>query len=260
DGVEQRGLAVVDVAHDRHDRRAGLQVAVFVGNVEDAFFDVGFRYTLDGMTEFNGDEFSQVGVDQIAGLHHLACRRQELADVHSALGHALRQFLDGDGFRQDHFAHYLLTRLLHHGALELLLAATHGRERTAALRAILVGRGGRQRQLALTTAVVGLRTGWYLRRFRTLDGAAVRGRAATRTLVFVLVVFTAATGNGAGRGDRRTDRLRARFRGSRRCRPCHNLFLGGSRGGGLAGAALGLFLLALNALFFLDLAASFLFH
>ncbi|MND31077.1 hypothetical protein D3C80_216170 [compost metagenome] len=42
DGVEQRGLAVVDVTHDRNDRRARYHFARIVGLVKDAFFDVGF--------------------------------------------------------------------------------------------------------------------------------------------------------------------------------------------------------------------------
>ena len=41
DGVKERGLAVVDVAHDGDHRRARLQVRRIVGRVEHAFFDVG---------------------------------------------------------------------------------------------------------------------------------------------------------------------------------------------------------------------------
>ena len=39
--VEQRGLAVVDVAHDGHDRRARHECREIVDGVEQAFFDVG---------------------------------------------------------------------------------------------------------------------------------------------------------------------------------------------------------------------------
>jgi hypothetical protein len=56
------------------------------------------------MAEFAGNEFGKVGVDDVARLHHLAFLHQVLDDVDGAFGHALRQFLNGDGLRQDHFA------------------------------------------------------------------------------------------------------------------------------------------------------------
>ncbi|OWK26193.1 hypothetical protein AJ87_01930 [Rhizobium yanglingense] len=84
DGVEQRGFAVVDVAHDGDDRRTRDLFAAFIRHIEDTEFDVGFRNTLDGMTEFASDEFCQIGVDDVAWLHHLAFLHQELDDVDSA--------------------------------------------------------------------------------------------------------------------------------------------------------------------------------
>ena len=48
DRVEQRGLAVVDVAHDGDDRRTRSQVlGRVVGDVEQAFLDVGLGDALD---------------------------------------------------------------------------------------------------------------------------------------------------------------------------------------------------------------------
>ena len=41
DGVEQRGLAVIDVAHDGHHRRAGLHVLGNILGADEAFFHVG---------------------------------------------------------------------------------------------------------------------------------------------------------------------------------------------------------------------------
>src|SRR5439155_8671385 len=52
DGVEQRGLAVVDVAHDRHDGRTRHQVFWTVGDVEQAFLDVGLGNAANRMAEF----------------------------------------------------------------------------------------------------------------------------------------------------------------------------------------------------------------
>ena len=68
DGVEQRGLAVVDVAHDGDDRRARRQLRRIVGDVEQAFLDVGFGDALDGVAEFLGDELGGVGVDHVVDL------------------------------------------------------------------------------------------------------------------------------------------------------------------------------------------------
>jgi hypothetical protein len=100
DGIQERGLAVVDMAHDRHDRRTRLQLALVVGDIEDAGLDVGFRYALDRMAEFRRDELGQVGIDDVAGLHHLAFLHQVLDHIDGAFRHALRQFLNGDGLGQ----------------------------------------------------------------------------------------------------------------------------------------------------------------
>jgi hypothetical protein len=72
--------------------------------------DVGFRHALDRVAEFTGDEFSKIGVDDVARLHHLAFLHQILDHIDRAFGHALRKFLNGDGFRQCNFAGNLLAR------------------------------------------------------------------------------------------------------------------------------------------------------
>ena len=59
-----------------------------------------FGDAADRMAEFGSDQFGRVGVDDVAGLHDLALLHEELDDVDRAFGHALRQFLDGDGLRQ----------------------------------------------------------------------------------------------------------------------------------------------------------------
>ena len=89
DGVEQRGLAVVDVAHDGHHRRPRLQILGPIRHVEQAFLDVGLRDAVDRVAELGGDQFGGVGVDHVAGLHDLALLHEELDDVDRALGHAL---------------------------------------------------------------------------------------------------------------------------------------------------------------------------
>ena len=68
EGVEQRGLAVVDMAHDGHDRRARQQMRRRSSAAPKAFLDVGFGDAADGMAEFFGDEFGGVGVDHVGDL------------------------------------------------------------------------------------------------------------------------------------------------------------------------------------------------
>ena len=85
DGVEQRCLAVVDVAHDGHDRRTRLLVFRRIRKVEQAFLDIGLGNTLHRMTEFTGHQFCRVGVDHVAGLHDLALFHEIFHDIDGAI-------------------------------------------------------------------------------------------------------------------------------------------------------------------------------
>ncbi len=105
------------------------------------------------MAEFFGNELSRIGVDKIAGLHHLAFLHQEFDDVDGTLGHTLSELLYGDRFRQNDFTSDFLAGFLLHAALELLLAAAHGRKRTAA--AFIIERRA-QCQLATAAFILAL--------------------------------------------------------------------------------------------------------
>ncbi len=198
DRVEQRGLAVVDVTHDGDNRRPRYHFAVFVLDIENAKFDVGFRYATDSVAEFAGDDFSQIGINDVAGLHHLAFLHQVLDHVDRPFGHPLREFLDGDGFRQLHFAHDLFTWLLRHRAAHLFLTATHRRKRTAPRIAVIIERGC-QRQLAATTILFSLRASGLGRfRARNLGPRTCRSSGARRRFGLVLATPTAAGVFGRG--------------------------------------------------------------
>ena len=54
-GIEQRRLAVVDVAHHGDDRRARRKQRRVVGNIEQAFFDVRFGHAAHAVAHFLGD-------------------------------------------------------------------------------------------------------------------------------------------------------------------------------------------------------------
>ena len=111
DGVEQRGLAVVDVAHDGDHRRARLELRRIVGDVEQAFLDVGFRNAAHAVAHFLGDELGGVGVDRVVDLQHLPLLHQQADDVDRAFRHAVGEFLDGDRLGDGDFTHELFLRL-----------------------------------------------------------------------------------------------------------------------------------------------------
>ena len=52
-----------------------------VGDVEQAFLDVGFGDALHRVAEFLGDELGGVGVDHVGDLGHLALLHQQLDHV-----------------------------------------------------------------------------------------------------------------------------------------------------------------------------------
>ena len=83
--IEQRGLAVVDVAHHGHDGRTRLGVGGVVDDIEQAFFDVSRRNALDGVAELFGDQLGGIGVDHVGDLVHRALLHQHADDVHRAL-------------------------------------------------------------------------------------------------------------------------------------------------------------------------------
>ena len=97
-GVEQRGLAVIDMAHDGDDRRTRDQRAFGIGGAGQAFQHVAFRDALDDMAIFGGDQFGGVGVDDVVGRRHHAVLHQHLDDVHDPARHAVGEFGNGDGF------------------------------------------------------------------------------------------------------------------------------------------------------------------
>ena len=81
--VEKAGLAVVDVTHDRHDRRAGEEMIVDVLVGEEAGLDVAFRNAPHRVTELGGHQFGGVGVDHVGDLEHHALADEELDDLHA---------------------------------------------------------------------------------------------------------------------------------------------------------------------------------
>src|SRR5262245_19465612 len=139
DRIEQRRLAVVDVTHDGHDRRARLERRRVVGRVEQTFLHVGLRDALDGVAEFLGDELGGIGIDHVGDLEHLALLHQDRDHGARGLGHAVGEFLDGDRLRDGHFAGELFLRLRGDFTLAALNATPEGGVRALALLVHLFG-------------------------------------------------------------------------------------------------------------------------
>src|SRR5262245_45409089 len=137
-GVEQRRLAVVDVAHDGDHRRTRLLGFLGVNLADEALLNIGLRDALGRVAEFADDELCRVRVDHVVDLVHRALRHQQLDDVDGALGHAVGELLDGDHLGDDHLAHDLVARLYDPGLAQLLaLAPAFQRgERAFALRLV----------------------------------------------------------------------------------------------------------------------------
>ncbi len=114
---------MVDVAHDGHDRRARLKLALFVGGIEQAFLDVGFRHAAHRVAHFLGDQLSGIGVDHVVDGRHLALLHQQADDVHRAFGHAVGKILNRDHLGDRDLAHQLFLRLVRGLTLEALGAA-----------------------------------------------------------------------------------------------------------------------------------------
>src|SRR6266404_3246280 len=235
--IEQRGLAVVDVAHHGYDRRPRLGIGRVVDGIEQAFLDVCRGHALDGVAHFLGDQLRGVGIDHVGDLVHRALLHQKADDVDRALGHAVGEFLDIDDFRDDHLANQLFFRLVRLMPLQALGAAAERGDRAFA-HVIGIERGDKGQAAALLLRR-GLGGGLWRRR-RTERAA---GAATDLARTFVLV---GDIGGDAGRP-------RGGHRASRRC--------GASFGfaktllGFEFGLALGLLVLAVALLF--GLAAGF---
>ena len=190
DGVEQRGLAVVDVTHDGDHRRARQHLRRIVGHVEQALFDVGFRHAADRVAHFLGDQLGGVGVDHVVDLQHLSLLHQQTDHIDRALGHAVGKIGNRDRLGDCDFTHELFFRLGGSMALEPLRAATERRDRTFAHFV-----GAQRRNQRQAAAFLHRRA---TRRGRTCGGRTRGAGTARHTRRFVVVGFKCEAGARSG--------------------------------------------------------------
>src|SRR5439155_7422860 len=104
DRVEERRLAVVDVAHDRHDRRARLEL--LLGIVVDLGLGLLFVGVLDDdlALDLGGDQLDLFVRERLRDLHHLAEAHHDLDDLRGRDAERLREVADGDARGYGHGA------------------------------------------------------------------------------------------------------------------------------------------------------------
>ena len=117
----------VTTARTRHQRTR------IIGDVEESLFHVGLGHAFDGVAQFLGQQLGGIGVDHVVDLRHVALFHQQLDHIHSALGHAVGELLDGDGFGNGNLAHELFLRLVGGVPLQPLYAAAECCDRSLTL-------------------------------------------------------------------------------------------------------------------------------
>ena len=100
DAVEQRRLAVVDMAHDRDDRRAELQRLRVVLDLRDFRRVDLWRQFFARHAEFRSHEGGRIKVDFLVDCCHDAHHEELLDDFRSRVAHLGREVLDGNRLRQ----------------------------------------------------------------------------------------------------------------------------------------------------------------
>ena len=180
DGVEQRSLAVVDVAHDGHDRRTRLERLrrIDVGGSVDV--DVAVADALDVVAELGDQKLGRILVDRLGQRDRHAHLEQRLHQVGAALGHAVGQLLHRDRLWDDNIADLLLCRAGLHVVPFFLLAGAAQRGKRAGTAVVLTGQSAGDGQLARVAAIF-----TAARRSRGFRSLGCRGMAGTAEGAFL---------------------------------------------------------------------------
>ncbi len=208
DRVEQRGLAVIDVPHDRDHRGTRIEILLQIRLfAEQAFFHVRLRHAAYGMAELFRDDLCRIRIDHVGDLVDLALLHQQADHVHGPLRHAVGEFLDRDRLRNRHLARQLLFLLDLAVAAHPLLAAAERRDRA---RALVLARGRRRDGEAAAIAVAA----GLLRGLGRRDDLERHARTPDHALLLALLLGRLGPARDTGRGGstRRTGRRGGRRR------------------------------------------------
>ena len=151
------------------------------------------------MAHFLGNELRGVGVEHVGQRHHAALAHQKLDHIDRAFGHAARELLDRDGFREHDFSRNFFFLVQRAVALQPLRASTERGDRTHAFFLARSRAGDRQ-----PATVALLAAAWRpRRRHDDLLSRQAQRRAPDEPPRFVLFAARGAgscSGKGAGRG------------------------------------------------------------
>ena len=106
DGVEQRRLAVIDMAHDRDHGRADKQSVGGIVLAPEPDLDISLADAPDLVAEVLDHELRGVGVDRLGNCHDCAHLHQALHDFGAAHGHAAGELLHCDRFGNHDLSHH----------------------------------------------------------------------------------------------------------------------------------------------------------
>ncbi len=172
DVVEQRGLAMVDVAHHGHDRCTRYRLAFELKQLGQLLFQSVVADQLDLVPQLFCNQLSSFLIQHLVDGDRRTHLEHELDDFGRFDRHLLGQLGHGDGFADRHFAHYRSCWALEPmliTLLELGLAATAATETIGLVftgtygtrqRSLGLERRTMLRMLAITTLVV--ITAWLL--------------------------------------------------------------------------------------------------
>ena len=111
--IQQGGLAVINVTHDRDDWRARHKIGgvIIVGPSTEPDLDIGGGNAIRRMTKLGDDDFGGLGIDGLIHRRHHTHFHERTDDIDGALSHAVRQFLDSNVVGNGDFAEDFLRRL-----------------------------------------------------------------------------------------------------------------------------------------------------
>ena len=241
DIVEQRGLTVVNVTHDGHDRRTRCGLAFELQRFGQGIFQGRVADQGDLVAQLFGDQLSGLLIEHLVDGDRSTQLEHELDDFSGLDRHLLRQFRDGDGLADGHVTNDWTGRVLE-AVLVALLAFALAAATTTETIALFVGGAWRCTWSRSLFLLLDLDLDRHARRFATTG----RSRATTATIVIAgtafvttaLVLLALGGTSGGVFGHRRV----GHYRGCNRCR----LGLGHwCSGRGLGSLTAGLLLVAL---------------
>ena len=194
DAVEQAGLAVVDVTHDHHDRRARDEfVLAILAVVDQALLHRHDDLVLDLAAELHGHECGGIVINGVGQRRHDAHLHETAHDLGTGLFHARGELAHGDRVRDLHLELLLFgdlkLQLLHLVALLLTALCAGGgvlRTLTVAVLDLLLAAALVLRALGHKIVQTLVVLGQVRRRAAGIDNAALRHLTRLVRLVVLL--------------------------------------------------------------------------